>query len=348
MREDGRAARAAACARRGKDEPQPAGDPVESPVRSRGALPHPLGHRLGRVPRPPHRDLRGRRGQPDHARDDDGRHRARGALHRARSTPPWPARVWSRASTWWTRPTSTPSCWSRAARGSGSTCSARRGRTRAWQGKVEGGYTLDRFEIDWDAERVRCPQGKSSAAWGRRVDQAGAAYVSVWFREADCAACPARSLCTRTGQARHLRLQPRAEHEALDGRAGAARDEGGPARLRAAGRDRGHDLARGARLRPAPQPLPRAGQDPPAARGDRGRDRPPAPRRLVPGGPARRHPHLPLRRPRDGLSRLRQRYPAVWLIPLAPAVLQVVPEHVGGGRDGRAAAIVAGVRGAVP
>src|SRR4051794_6692334 len=95
-------------------------------------------------------------------------------------------------------------------------------------------------------------------------------------------------------------------------RPGPARDEGGPAALRAAGRGRGHDLARRARLRAAPQPLPRAGQDPPAARGDRGRDRPPAPRRLVPGGPARRHPHLALRRPRDGLSRLRQRYPSVY------------------------------------
>jgi len=85
----------------------------------------------------------------------------------------------------------------------------------AWQGKVEGGYTLERFEIDWDKGQVRCPQGKSSSGWGRRVDQAGGPYVSVWFREADCAACPARSLCTRTGQARYLRLHPRAEHEAL-------------------------------------------------------------------------------------------------------------------------------------
>jgi hypothetical protein len=86
----------------------------------------------------------------------------------------------------------------------------------AWQGKVEGGYTLDRFEIDWERERARCPQGKSSSGWGRRVERRdGAAYVSVWFREADCAACPARSLCTRTGQARQLRLHPRAEHEAL-------------------------------------------------------------------------------------------------------------------------------------
>src|SRR4051794_25827315 len=44
------------------------------------------------------------------------------------------------------------------------------------------------------------------------------------------------------------------------------------------------------------RPLPRAGQDPPPARRDRGRDRPCPPRRLAPGGPARRHPHLPLRR----------------------------------------------------
>ena len=41
------------------------------------------------------------------------------------------------------------------------------------------------------------------------------------FRKADCGACPARPLCTRAAhQARHLKLQPRAEHEAL----GAARE----------------------------------------------------------------------------------------------------------------------------
>ena len=41
-------------------------------------------------------------------------------------------------------------------------------------------------------------------------------YVSVMFRKADCATCSARPLCTRAKQrARHLRLQPRAENEAL-------------------------------------------------------------------------------------------------------------------------------------
>jgi transposase len=86
----------------------------------------------------------------------------------------------------------------------------------SWQAKVEGGYTLDRFEVDWDKERVRCPQGRLSSAWSRQVDHAGAPYVSVMFRKADCGACPARPPCTRDEhQTRHLKLLPRAEHEAL-------------------------------------------------------------------------------------------------------------------------------------
>jgi transposase len=89
-----------------------------------------------------------------------------------------------------------------------------------WQTKVEGGYTIDRFVVDWEHERVRCPEGKLSSAWTPQVDHAGTPYVSVMFRPADCGACPARSLCTRAKHgARHLKLQPRAEHEAL----GAAR-----------------------------------------------------------------------------------------------------------------------------
>jgi transposase len=86
----------------------------------------------------------------------------------------------------------------------------------SWQTKVEGGHTLDRFEVDWERERVRCPQGKLSSAWSRQTDHAGTPCIAVMFRKADCAACAARPLCTRSEhQARHLKLQPRAEHEAL-------------------------------------------------------------------------------------------------------------------------------------
>jgi hypothetical protein len=34
----------------------------------------------------------------------------------------------------------------------------------AWQTKLEGGHTIDRFEVDWEQERVRCPQGRLSSA----------------------------------------------------------------------------------------------------------------------------------------------------------------------------------------
>jgi transposase len=85
-----------------------------------------------------------------------------------------------------------------------------------WQGKVEGGHTIDRFEVDWDEQRVRCPEGKLSSAWSRQIDQAGTPYISVMFRKADCAACPAQRLCTRAKHpARHLKLQPQPEYEAL-------------------------------------------------------------------------------------------------------------------------------------
>ena len=85
-----------------------------------------------------------------------------------------------------------------------------------WQTKAEGAYSIDRFEVDWERERVRCPQGKLSSAWSRQVDHTGTPYVSVTFRQADCGACPARALCTRAEhRARHLKLQPRAEYEAL-------------------------------------------------------------------------------------------------------------------------------------
>jgi hypothetical protein len=98
----------------------------------------------------------------------------------------------------------------------------------SWQAKVEGGHTIDRFEIDWTQEQARCPQGKLSSAWSRQVDHAGMPSISVWFRKADCAACTARSLCTRAAhQARHLKLPPRAEYEALKaGRERLATKEG--------------------------------------------------------------------------------------------------------------------------
>src|SRR5215211_822654 len=86
----------------------------------------------------------------------------------------------------------------------------------AWQMKAEGGYGIDRFDVDWAQERVRCPQSKLSSTWSPHRDRAGEPYILVSFAKADCDVCSARALCTRAkDQARRLRLHRQAEHEAL-------------------------------------------------------------------------------------------------------------------------------------
>jgi transposase len=84
----------------------------------------------------------------------------------------------------------------------------------AWQTRVEGAFTLERFAIDWDRRQARCPQGKLSAGWSEGVEGTGRPYVRVLFRQADCGACAARASCTRS-RSRNLKLPPRAEYEAL-------------------------------------------------------------------------------------------------------------------------------------
>jgi transposase len=86
----------------------------------------------------------------------------------------------------------------------------------AWQTRVEGAFPAARFAIDWERRQARCPQGKLSAGWSERMDGTGRSYVRVSFRQADCGVCSMRAMCTRKrDQPRHLRLPPRAEHEAL-------------------------------------------------------------------------------------------------------------------------------------
>ena len=108
----------------------------------------------------------------------------------------------------------------------------------SWQAKLGDGYGLERFEVDWERERVRCcPQGRLSSAWSPLVERSGRSYVRVLFRKSDCSTCPAQPLCTRARhRARYLKLQPRAEHEALKaGRERLATKEGRRAYARRAG-----------------------------------------------------------------------------------------------------------------
>ena len=85
-----------------------------------------------------------------------------------------------------------------------------------WQNKVAGAYGYDQFTVDWERKQVRCPQGKWSLPWHERRDPSRGPWFAAHFRKLDCAACPTRSLCTRSPhQARFFKLLPREQHEAL-------------------------------------------------------------------------------------------------------------------------------------
>ena len=90
LRAGGRGASGRRRAAQGQGRPAARDGAGRVALRPAGALPHPLGYLLDRLHRPPHRDVRGRRRPPDHARDDDHRHRARGPVHGR--DPPGPGR----------------------------------------------------------------------------------------------------------------------------------------------------------------------------------------------------------------------------------------------------------------
>ena len=88
--------------------------------------------------------------------------------------------------------------------------------TQGWQAQVDGGYTIDQFEVDWAQQRVRCPQGKWSVAWWDQGTRARSRPIFVEFALEDCQACPARALCTRAQQqGRRVGLPPQDQYEAL-------------------------------------------------------------------------------------------------------------------------------------
>jgi len=86
-----------------------------------------------------------------------------------------------------------------------------------WQARAEQGYDLPHFQIDWEAQQVVCPQGKTTYRWTQAQDGAGQGLVHASFRKSDCTPCPVRSLCTRRKSApRSLTLRAQPEYLALE------------------------------------------------------------------------------------------------------------------------------------
>ena len=86
----------------------------------------------------------------------------------------------------------------------------------SWQAKADRGFDIGHFAIDWEAQRVTCPEGRTSVIWTPARDRWGNAVIHTEFARSECLACRSRPLCTRaTTEGRVVTLRPRALHEAL-------------------------------------------------------------------------------------------------------------------------------------
>jgi transposase len=89
-------------------------------------------------------------------------------------------------------------------------------RDPSWQARTEGGFDISRFAVDWESERVTCPEGKTSRVWMPTHDRHGKDIVTVAFGKKECLECPSCSVCTRSkGGGRAITLRAWAQHEAL-------------------------------------------------------------------------------------------------------------------------------------
>lgn len=83
-----------------------------------------------------------------------------------------------------------------------------------WQ--YETGYGVSAFEVDWQKQQVRCPQGHLSQNWCPGRHNRGEEVIRVSFSAVTCQACPVKELCTKRekSKGRILTLSPQAVSEA--------------------------------------------------------------------------------------------------------------------------------------
>jgi transposase len=85
-----------------------------------------------------------------------------------------------------------------------------------WQTKDEHAYSIDTFDIDWEAKTVTCPQGETTKYWKPAKDANGNDIIVIRFSRPGCRDCESRSRCTRAKkESRSLTLRPQAQHEAI-------------------------------------------------------------------------------------------------------------------------------------
>ena len=101
----------------------------------------------------------------------------------------------------------------------------------SWQSKLEGGYDETKFDIDWEAKVVTCPEGKQSKTWKEYAKPGSRARVRALFNKRDCMWCPSYKLCTRDVR-RALSFLPKAQYDALEHTRQVHRSEAGRERYK--------------------------------------------------------------------------------------------------------------------
>jgi transposase len=85
-----------------------------------------------------------------------------------------------------------------------------------WQSRAATGYGLEAFELDWEAQQARCPQGSHGVRWTPGHDVSGDPVVRIRFHGPTCRACEVRPRGTAAkDQPRQLTVRPQAQHEAI-------------------------------------------------------------------------------------------------------------------------------------
>lgn len=86
----------------------------------------------------------------------------------------------------------------------------------SWQAKEAQGFDNTHFLIDWEKQKVTCPQGNISKKWDVRQNKTDLDVVYARFDKKDCLACPVRSQCTRSAQSpRQILFHQQERHEAI-------------------------------------------------------------------------------------------------------------------------------------
>jgi len=85
-----------------------------------------------------------------------------------------------------------------------------------WQARAQTGFEGQHFTVDWEAQRVICPQGHTRRRWTPLQDRRQGHtrdMITVAFSAHDCRPCPSRAQCTRSAH-RVLTLHPREQEPA--------------------------------------------------------------------------------------------------------------------------------------